>query len=486
MKKFKKLIAYSLFIAACTTLASCGGGGGTDSDGNVVVKMSIKNSTNENPGWLAQIEAANAVLKAEDAKVVIEPEIIKTDSWDEYYTKITSNILGRIGGTIGRIAESHIPLMLSKNQAADVTDVVEELVSKVDAKGKAEYNASAFEGVAKKDGKYYGLPSGTQHMVLYYNKTIFDQYNQVLTLKGENKTVEEIVTATKLKADRVSQILEDNPSLTPLAYPSGDWSHASTFAEIQDVAKKLSYGSTNARRFGISCGPFLAYAGMYSKNSGGYNIFDENGKSAIKTQPFYDVYEWFDNMLKKDKSMPTTSDTATSSAIDRFLSGNIAMMVDGVWQLHAINNYTEDYEIGIAAIPVKSTEYTSYSTTFADRFWASSTSSHKDADKKALKALMSVEAITALCEKQVGGLPVRDDCLDTYLSTLSTTKFAKDVAVIKQGALNGVNVPYSTYYNLVDQRINQKMSVWINGEMTYREFVDYMDECMRLGMEGKL
>ena len=41
-----------------------------------------------------------------------------------------------------------------------------------DENGKAKYNASAFEGVAKKDGKYYGLPSGTQHMVLYYNKTI--------------------------------------------------------------------------------------------------------------------------------------------------------------------------------------------------------------------------------------------------------------------------------------------------------------------------
>ena len=63
---------------------------------------------------------------------------------------------------------------------------------------------------------------------------------------------------------------------------------------------------------------------------------------------------------------------------------------------------------------------------------------------------------------------------------------AFDVDVIKQGALNGVNVPYSTYYNQVDQRINQKMSVWINGDMTSREFVDYMDESMRLGMEGKL
>ena len=30
------------------------------------------------------------------------------------------------------------------------------------------------------------------------------------------------------------------------------------------------------------------------------------------------------------------------------------------------------------------------------------------------------------------------------------------------------------------------MSVWINGDMTSKEFVDYMAESMRLGMEGKL
>lgn len=484
MKKIRKLVAYGLFVAACTTLASCGGG--NNNDGTVTVKMSIMNSTNENPGWLAQIEAANELLKAQGSNVQIEPEIIKTDSWDEYYSKITTNILGRIGGTIGRIAESHIPLMLKNGQAAELTDIVTDLVNERDENGKATYNASAFEGVAKKDGKYYGLPSGTQHMVLYYNKTIFDQYNQVLTLKSENKTTEEIAKTTKFSEARVKEILEENPSLTPLSYPSGDWNNASTFAEIQDAAKKLSYGASNVRRFGISMGPYLAYAGMYSKNSGGYNIFDENGNSAIKTQPFYDAYEWFDNMLKVDKSMPSTSDTATSSAIDRFLSGNIAMMVDGVWQLHAINTYTEGYEIGIAAIPVKSKGYTSYSTTFADRFWASSTSSHKEEDKIALRALMSVEAITALCEKQVGGLPVNTQCLDTYLSSMSSTKYGADVEVIKNGAYNGINVPYSEYYNIVDQRINQKMATWINGSMTSREFVDYMDECMRLGMEGKL
>lgn len=182
-----------LATAMCCSLAACGGGGGTDKDGNVIVQMSIMNSTNENPGWLAMIDAANEVLERNNEKVRIEAEIIMTDSWDQYYTKVTSNILGKIGGTIGRIAESHMPQMVSKNQIADLTDIRDELVA------TGDYAADAFEGVAVKDGKYYGLPSGTQHMVLYYNKTIFDEYNTA------------------------------HPN-DPVAYPSGDWNNASTFA----------------------------------------------------------------------------------------------------------------------------------------------------------------------------------------------------------------------------------------------------------------
>ena len=53
-----------LAVAAvmCCSLAACGKGGGTDNDGNVIVQMSLMNSTNENPGWLAMIDAANGVL----------------------------------------------------------------------------------------------------------------------------------------------------------------------------------------------------------------------------------------------------------------------------------------------------------------------------------------------------------------------------------------------------------------------------------------
>lgn len=449
IKRSCALALAAMLSVSGLALAACGRGSDTDAEGNVIVKMSIMNSTNENPGWLAMIDAANAVLERDGEKVRIEPEIIMTDSWDEYYAKITSNILGNIGGTIGRIAESHVSMLVNKRQVADLTSVRNELV----ATGK--YDESAFEGVAEKDGAYYGIPSGTQHMVLYYNKTLFDNYNKA------------------------------NPDAT-IAYPSPDWENASTFDEIKTAAKRLTEFYKNENKFGLSAGPYLAYAGMYAKNSGGDNIYDAQGNCAIKSQVYYDVYDWFTEMLVTDKSMPSTSDTATLDASARFLGGNIAMIVDGVWQMHDICKYTEGFEVGVAAIPVADKQYKSYSTTFVDRFWAARNSRHPAADKTAIKALLSEEAIRAVSEKQVGGIPIRSDCVDGYFESIKSTKLADSVDVVKAGILNKVNVPYSTYYNVVDQQINQKMAVWINGEMTAKEFVDFMAETMQKGMDGKL
>ena len=102
------LLVAIIMTTLCFSMVACVKNNETDEEGNVIVKMSLMNSTNENPGWLAMIDAANEVLKAQGQKVRIQAEIIMTDSWDEYYTKITSNMMGKIGGTIGRIAESQM------------------------------------------------------------------------------------------------------------------------------------------------------------------------------------------------------------------------------------------------------------------------------------------------------------------------------------------------------------------------------------------
>ena len=449
-KKFIVIIALALvMVMLCASLTACAKAEEADEEGNVIVRMSLMNSTNENPGWLAMIDAANEVLKESGEKVRIQAEIIMTDSWDEYYTKITSNMMGKIGGTIGRIAESHVAQMVDKNRLADLTSIRDELVA------TREYEEAAFDGVAEKDGKYYGLPCGTQHMVLYYNKTLIDNYNA------------------------------DHPT-DQIAYPSGDWDNPSTFDEIRTAAKKLSGGSGVDKYFGLSAGPFLAYAGMYAKNSGGENIFDANGNCIINTQPYYDVYDWFGKMLIEDKSMPSTTDTATSDAMNRFLSGNVAMIVDGVWQIHDICKYTGDYEIGVAAIPVSQKGNSAYTTTFADRFWAARNSTHPEADKIALKALMSKKAILALGSQQVGGFPIRNDCVENYVSSIRSTKLASSVDTITEGRSRMVSVPYSTYYNIVDQQVNQKMATWINGDLSSKDYVDFIYSTMLKGMRGEL
>lgn len=451
MKTKKLLTRISVLGAAALlglSLVACGGPK-TDSEGNTIVTMTIINNENQNPGWLAMMETANNILAERGEKVRIKEEIVMTESWDEYYTKVNSNILAGIGGTIGRIAESHIPIMMQRTQLRDLTSLRNKLVE------EGSFPAEAFEGVAEKDGKYYGIPSGRQHMVLYYNKTLFDEYNAA----HPGETIE---------------------------YPSGDWDHPSTFAEIRDAAKKLTSGTGSAKKYGLSIGPFLAYAGMYAVNSGGKNIFDENGNCVIDSQPFVDFYTWFYEMLTTDGSIPNTSTTSMIGANARFLGGNIAMLVDGIWQMHDICAYTADYEIGVAAIPVLNENYTSHTANFSDQFWAARNSRTPAEDLIALDALMSAEAIQAAGSEQVGGIPLRTDCVDNYANSFVNTKLKDYADVIIEGANRTVNVPYSTYYNLVDQQINNKLTVWMNGNMTTAEFVKFMDDTMKKGMRGEL
>ena len=87
---FKKLSMLAVAAVMCCSLAACGKGGGTDKDGNVIVQMSLMNSTNENPGWLAMIDAANGVLERDGEKVRIVKDGQELDVYgDGYYREGT-------------------------------------------------------------------------------------------------------------------------------------------------------------------------------------------------------------------------------------------------------------------------------------------------------------------------------------------------------------------------------------------------------------
>ena len=433
---FKRL---SLFLVTLILVSGCGGTNNSSSieEGFTEVRFALKSSENENAGWLQMIDAANELLYPE--KIQITPQIIVAETWPDYYTKLISKMASRTGPTIGRIAESFIPQMISMNQIADVTEVVESL-------NMDDYHRNAFEGVINQDGKYYGLPTGIYHMMTFYNKNAIDKYNENATEK--------------------------------LAYPSKDWTSASDFTEIRKLAKALTSGVGANRKFGLSAAPYLAYAGMYSVSLGGKNIFNDDGSSAINSESFHQVYDWFDQLLIEDYSMPKVTDTVINSAYDMFLQQRVSMMVDGSWWIPSFKE-VQAFEIGITATPTGVKNGQAYSSQFVDAFFMLRTANNKEANIKVLKALMSLEANIALASTGVGGIPVHKGAQDAFIDTLRDKFTQEDIDCYLEGLNYTLPVPYTTFYETVDQAINQKMSSWLIGNMTTENFVLYMDQQMK-------
>jgi len=95
----------------------------------------------------------------------------------------------------------------------------------------SQYYEKTFENSAYVDGHYYGVPSGLNNYLLYYNKDLFDAAG--------------------------------------LEYPSADWDNPTSFEEITELAKALTKDTDNGKQFGFYTGPYMAEIGMFSTSLGG-------------------------------------------------------------------------------------------------------------------------------------------------------------------------------------------------------------------------
>ena len=91
---------------------------------------------------------------------------------------------------------------------------------------------------------------------------------------------------------------------------------------------------------------------------------------------------------------------------------------------------------------------------------------------------MQVESIKQVASHGVGGIPVANDAVENFTKSLESKFNAADIKCLTDGIAHTLHVPYTTYYNSVDQQINQKMTVWLNGEMTSDAFVKYMHDTL--------
>lgn len=375
----------------------------------------------ELPGWEAQAEAANTLLEPQN--IQIKAQKIAAPSWSEYYQKIVAQQAAGRAPDIGRAAESLMPQIVARGQAVELTPYVSEL-------DLSQYFESPFRSAAFRDGKHYGFPSGTYNMVLYYNKALLDEAG--------------------------------------LAHPSTDWNNAISFQQVRDYAKQLTEGEGGNKRFGFAAGPYMAFIGMYSLSNGGQNVFAEDGSCALTQPESLAVYQWFDDMLQTDGSMPRPTDTEVISGLEMFRSSRIAMMVDGTF-VHTVIRDIEEFPVGIAAVP--SGTGPAFSSQFVDSWVVWKGTEHEREAWEAIKALNSPEALSALAGAGVGGTPVLRQTLEEQGDVLIGERFAAEDKAAFLGALDhGISVPYNEFYQEADDRVNSSMDEWLLGRTTAEEF----------------
>jgi len=398
----------------------------TVSDEVVEIKFSIMNTTWDIEGWTSMVDAANAKLEADGSNVKIVINKVAAADWPEYYQKLVTEMAAGQAPDLARIANSFMPLVVSKGQAVDITEYVENDLN------PEEYFTETFKGANYKDGHYYGLPSGVFYMLNYFNKDIFDEAG--------------------------------------IKYPSRDWENPITFDEVTEVARELTVGEGADKQFGFYAGPYMAYIGMYTKSAGGQNVFNEDGTCALGDNASKEVYNWFDGMLRDDYSMPRPTDTAIMGDFDMFMASRIAMTVQGTWFQQAMQGIS-DFNVGIAAVPAS--EGRAYSSMFVDNFFIVKGTEHEEEAWVALKALYSEEAFTALAQSGVGGLPVNKAALDNNIDALIGDNFSEED---RQCFIDGLDyvlgVPYNEFYEQADQKINNAMDEWLLGTITSDEFAE--------------
>ena len=424
----KKVLVMLIVVLLLVSLAACTGQtapsnetdkSGTDTtgsntgcnDGDVVeIVWAMQGAANETEGWNAVVNAANKQLEKDNIKIVVQN--IPTSDWDEYYQKITAQIIAGDCPDIGRIAESLMPIAIEKNQVLELTDRINADID------RTQYFDTVFNNAGAKDGKIYGLPSGVYQKLVYFNKDLFDAAN--------------------------------------VEYPSSDWDHPTTLAEYAEMAKKLSSGEGANRNYGFYAETDIFMVGCFA----GENIYNADNTYQI-TDAHRQVYSYLDQMLNVDKSMPTPVDTQIMGGFDMFCAGKLAMVCDGTWWQQSARSIT-DFNVGIAAAP--SLDGKANAVSFIDSYVIWKDSKHPEEAWKALQAIFSETCANELAKTGTGGVPVNRNTLANYSATLIGDNFDEaSQASFMQSMDHTWAMPYNSNFNEVSSQTNAVLQPWMVG-----------------------
>lgn len=260
----------------------------------------------------------------------------QTTSFPDYWTKLPALAAS------GRLPDI---ISLQSLRAPGFASLMEPLDSRIKAEG---FDIDSFEpSIVKglqRGGRQFALPYDFGPLVLFYNHDMFAKEG--------------------------------------VAPPQPGWTEADFMRAARTLTKNGNYG------FAVSePDAFLAFA-----RSKGARYLNDQGELDLTNAALKQAFTQYSALVSQDKVAPLFPASGTlSSAVanGRFTAGNVAMYVDGPWQLLNIKRKA-NFTVGVAPVPVR--EAGSITVTAGSGFGIATTSRNKDAAWKAIKVMTGPDA----------------------------------------------------------------------------------------------
>ncbi|MCD7737267.1 MAG: sugar ABC transporter substrate-binding protein [Lachnospiraceae bacterium] len=361
---------------------------------------------------------AIARFNEEYPNVTVEQTCVPVDSWSDFIQKwITMLTSGEAPDVINfglegaQMAVSN-DLLMSLNEIVESDEVLNNLVEN-------EYAESLLDGFTV-DDTLYGLPSGTQTMVIYYNKNFFDE-------KG-------------------------------IDYPSEGW----TWDDFMEIASELTYVDDEGNQiygFGLSSSYFQLTPWWVTNSA---SLVDEDGNPSLNSEAMVESVEFLYNMVTEG----ITPDPISSDVYTMFSSGQLAMVGAGRWCLNTWQ------DAGLTSDDFDSVQWpmnTEAGTVYGGSAWGvSSTTENSELAIALLKEMVSNETLTATAAYGQQIPPTETLATDTEI--MGTVP--DNILGLWEAITIGSPIDAPSYFGDLEQGILRGLENVFSGEMSVQDALD--------------
>ena len=330
----RQLLGLGGGAAAALALSGCGGGSSSSGSASSTDLSWFM--------WSASTAEVDAWKKVADIAGEASGSTItfQTAAWNDYWTKLTSQAAS--GQTADLVSVQSL-------RAPQFAQLFTDLGPKLSDMGVTESDFdSGILDALKVDGKLLALPYDFGPLVVFYNKTAFQEAG--------------------------------------LPMPAIGWTQDDFLA----AAKKLTTGNT----YGFFAGAVPDSIIPFAMSQHGVQAVTADGKLDIDTDEWRDTLNWYRDLVVTEKvASPLPAAGSQAAATNQFLAGNAAMNIDGPWSL--INaKATASFEVGIAPMPVGGSG--SKTVSAGSGFGVSAKAANQDLAAKACAGLVNVDSETYL------------------------------------------------------------------------------------------